>query len=141
MVAVRPTSRAVASFVAGMESADDQARIEAVGDALAAGLPVASLELIRRVAAEIAPQLGGADSEALVYWAGIHQRLQGPEFGTALAEMDVLLAEDSSTAEDWSDSHEAELSLHLLSAALAPRCTRWSGIRRRTRSCSPPTRR
>ena len=85
--------------------------IERVGDALAAGQPAASLELVRRA---------GADDEALVYWAAIHQRLRRSEFGTALAEMDAVLAEAGEAEEDWSDSDEAELSLQSLSAALAP---------------------
>jgi hypothetical protein len=99
MVAVRPSSETLA------------ARIEAVGEALAAGAPAASLDLIRQV---------GAEADALVYWAAIGQRLQGLEFGAALAEMEALLAEAKEAEEDWSQSDEAELSLLTLSAALAP---------------------
>lgn len=99
MMAVRPSSETLA------------VRIEEVAEALAAGQPTASLELIREV---------GADAEALVYWAAIHQRLQRSEFGTALAEMDAILAEAGEAGEDWSGSDEAELSLQSLSAALAP---------------------
>ena len=50
----------------------------------------------------------GADDEALVYWAAIHQRLRRSEFGTALAEMDAVLAEAGEAEEDWSGSDGAD---------------------------------
>jgi len=87
IVAIRPSSETL------------DVRIERVVDALAAGQPAASLELVRRA---------GADDEALVYWAAIHQRLRRSEFGTALAEMDAVLAEAGEAEEDWSGSDEAD---------------------------------
>jgi len=115
--------RAFSTLVAGSALQD---RLEAVADALAAGSPAASLDLVAQVAAEIVGARPASDTEPrelepLVYRAGLAVRLGRPDLGEIVGELERWLEPAGAGGGGPEEDPEAqELFLQSLASGLAP---------------------
>jgi hypothetical protein len=128
LIAPASTESILAFLDLGADSAL-QDRIEAVADALAAGAPAASLDLVAQVAAEIvgarlaSPSSGvePGQLEPLVYRAGLAVRLRRPDLGEIVGELERWLEPAGAGDGAWEEDPEAcELFLQSLASGLAP---------------------
>lgn len=97
-------------------------RIDEVADALAAGAPAATLELISAVAAEVDPgPEPGHIEPPLIYWAGVSARIGRQDFTQAMADLDQRIR-DAEAEDDleWAATDEGQLWLESLASGLVP---------------------
>lgn len=97
-------------------------RIEEVADALAAGAPAATLELISAIAAETdpGPELSPIEPP-LIYWAGVSARIGRQDFTQAMAELDQRIPDEEVEGDpEWAAADEGQLWLESLASGLIP---------------------
>jgi len=97
-------------------------RIDEVADALTAGAPAATLELISSVAAEVdrGPELGQIEPP-LIYWAGVSARICRQDFAQAVAELDQQIREEEAQdGQEWAATDEGQAWLESLASGLVP---------------------
>ena len=97
-------------------------RIDEVADALAAGAPAATLELINAIAAETdpGPELSPIEPP-LIYWAGVSARIGRQDFTQAMAELDQRISDEEGEDDpEWGAADEGQLWLESLASGLVP---------------------
>ena len=120
-VAAPVTADRLTSFVQQAADADVDARIEEVADALTAGAPAATLELIGAVAGEV--QAGSelsAPEPGPVYWAAVRSRIKRPDFEQVMAGLDQQISAEGDDDQDWPESPEGLAWLESLASGLVP---------------------
>ena len=97
-------------------------RIDQVADALAAGAPAATLELISAIAAETDPGTELSPIEPpLIYWAGVSARIGRQDFTQAMAELDQRIPDEEGEDDpEWAAADEGQLWLESLASGLVP---------------------
>lgn len=99
-----------------------RARVDVLADALAAGAPVATLELISAIAAEAdpRPELGHIEPP-LIYWAGVSARIGREDFTQTMAELDRRIRDGEALDDaEWAATEEGQLWLESLASGLVP---------------------
>ena len=104
-----------------MADGDLRARIEEVADALSAGAPAASLELIGAIAGEVeeGSELNAPDP-ALLFWAAVSSRIKRPDFEEVMAGLDLQIGDEGQADADWSETAEGLAWLESLASGLVP---------------------
>jgi len=99
-----------------------QGRIDEVADALAAGAPSATLELINAIAAETDPGSGARSLERpLLYWAAVSTRIVREDFAQAMAELDQRIHDEEAQDDtNWAATDDGLLYLEALASGLVP---------------------
>jgi hypothetical protein len=104
-----------------MADGDLRARIEEVTDALSAGAPAASLELIGAIAGEVEEGSEvNAPSPALLYWAAVSSRIKRADFEQVMAGLDLQIGHEGHADPDWSETAEGLAWLESLTSGLVP---------------------
>ena len=115
------SSESMRAFSDLVEKGELHDRVEQVADALAAGRPGASVEMIAAVAAGIEAR-GGIDQmqvQPLLYGAALTARLHRPDLGEALGALDAFLEGDEEEGFLSQEDPETELFLQSLAGELA----------------------
>lgn len=122
LLAVPLTAEGLQTVAGLMADVELQARIEEVADALTAGAPAVSLDLIARFATDLTPRSPSSSSlepRPLLYWAAVSARLRRPDFGQLMAELDQRRGQDEADAgPGWGDGDEGQLYLQSLASQL-----------------------